>query len=282
MRGRKDPMRDSFIRLVPTLGDLIRGGHFTFLRADVLRQLRRKPVAPKLYGWARTHEQRRLRDDPSTWDLPVVRIACPEGGPFADAGTVPVLWEAYDQLIGSRRWRQRHGMGGAIPVRFPSDDDPGDAGWHIDGSYAMHDRLWVNVHSRERGLLALFLITDVDEECAPTRLRPGSHLDVPAILAPAGEDGSDWFVAAVQAAEASADRPTIPATGKTGDVFLCHPFLVHAASWPHRGRSPRIIAQPEVALLEPYALRTSSGSPPVEQAILGGLALFRSGSQGGR
>ena len=29
------------------------------------------------------------------------------------------------------------------------------------------------------------------------------------------------------------------ATGQAGDVILCHPFLVHAASWPHTGRHPR-------------------------------------------
>lgn len=56
VRGQKDTTEDSFIRLDPTLGDLIRGGHFTFLRAEVLRKLRRKPVALKLYGWARTHD----------------------------------------------------------------------------------------------------------------------------------------------------------------------------------------------------------------------------------
>jgi hypothetical protein len=34
-----------------------------------------------------------------------------------------------------------------------------------------------------------------------------------------------------------------PATGPAGTVYLCHPFLVHAAQ-PHRGREPRFLAQP--------------------------------------
>jgi len=38
------------------------------------------------------------------------------------------------------------------------------------------------------------------------------------------------------------------ATGTAGDVYLCHPFLVHAASWPHTGPSPRVIAVPPIAL----------------------------------
>ena len=29
-----------------------------------------------------------------------------------------------------------------------------------------------------------------------------------------------------------------------GDVYLCHPFLVHAATWPHTGTTPRFIGQP--------------------------------------
>ena len=104
--------------------------------------------------------------------------------------------------------------------------------------------------------------------------RPGSHRDVPPILAPAGDEGMPWLPAAQQAARASAHRPTAQATGQAGDVFLCHPFLVHAASWPHRGRFPRMIAQPGVALYGQYALLPGPGEtpPPVEQAILGSLA----------
>lgn len=207
-----------------------------------------------------------LRDDPSTWTAPVVRIGCPEGGPFAQAGTVPLVSQACDQLIGAGRWWRRAGIGGTIPVRFPSEADPGDAGWHIEASYQAAGQQRVNIASRARGLLALYLLTDVEAEGAPTRLRPGSHLDVPPILAPAGDDGLDWFQAAGQAARASAHRPTVLATGQAGDVFLCHPFLVHAASWPHRGRFPRMIAQPAVALHGQYPLRAPLS--PVERAIL--------------
>jgi hypothetical protein len=56
------------------------------------------------------------------------------------------------------------------------------------------------------------------------------------------------------AAQASADRPTELATGQAGDVFLCHPSLVHAVSWPQAGRHPRIMAQPGVALHDAFPL----------------------------
>jgi Phytanoyl-CoA dioxygenase (PhyH) len=218
-----------------------------------------------------------LRHDPSTWTVPVVRIDCPEGGPFTAAGTSPLAWEACDQLLGPGRWWRRPGVGGTIPVRFPSPDDPGDAGWHIEASFEVDGHQRVSIRSRGRGLLALYLFTDVGENDAPTRLRPGSHLDVPSLLAAAGDDGLDWFQAATSAARASALRPIALATGRAGDVFLCHPFLVHAASWPHRGRWPRMLAQPPVLLLSEFPLHAlPPGAPaPVEQAILDGLALAR-------
>ena len=106
---------------------------------------------------------------PETWTSPVVRIPCPEGPAFAAAGTSPALWRMYDALLGAGRWVQRAGVGGSIPVRFPSTTDPGDAGWHIDGSYDVDGQWWVNVRSRARGLLALFLFSDVGENDTPRR-----------------------------------------------------------------------------------------------------------------
>ena len=227
--------------------------------------------------WSELQPRGVLRGDSSTWTQPVVRISCPEGGPFAVAGAAPALRAACDQLIGAGRWWRRDGIGGTIPVRFPSETDPGDAGWHIEASYETGGQWRVNIRSRARGLLALYLLTDVTAGSAPTRVRPGSHLDVPPILSPAGDDGLDWLEAAQQAAAASAHRPTALVTGEAGDVFLCHPFLVHAASWPHRGPAARMIAQPAVALNGEFPLQAAPGAPlsPVEQAILDGLAHAR-------
>jgi hypothetical protein len=195
----------------------------------------------------------------------VVRIPCPESEAFATAGTQPSLWEAFDQLIGAGRWWRRQGVGGTIPVRFPSQADPGDAGWHIEASYETNGQWCVNHRSRARGLLVLYLFSDVDADSAPTRIRPGSHRDAARALAPAGDEGMPWTQAAQLAAQASAARPTSLVTGRAGDVFLCHPFLVHAASWPHNGRHPRIIAQPGVALHGAFPLVAPLS--PVELAM---------------
>jgi hypothetical protein len=213
--------------------------------------------------------------DPRTWKDPVVRIPCPDTPAFAAAGTSPALWRIYDALLGPGCWVPRQGVGGTIPVRFPSTKDPGDAGWHIDGSYDVDGQYWVNVHSRHRGLLALFLFTDVGDDDAPTEIIVGSHLDIPRVLAPFGERGV-FFADAVKALPASTfQRPRARATGQAGDVYICHPFIVHRATWPHRGVGPRMVAQPEVAHHHPFTLREGSGVCAVERVILDGLQQTR-------
>lgn len=160
--------------------------------------------------------------------------------------------------------RCRAGGGRAVSVR-----DRANAGYHIEGSYAGPGGYWANVRSRGRGLLALLLFSDVGPEDAPTRLLRGSHLAVPEFLAPYGDAGTH--------ADAEFWRPSVlclhavHATGSAGDVFLCHPFIVHTAIWPHRGTAPRMIAQPAVQVPEGFALDGSDPSP-VARAIVAGLA----------
>ncbi|HEX5295689.1 MAG TPA: hypothetical protein VFW50_01670 [Streptosporangiaceae bacterium] len=59
------------------------------------------------------------------------------------------------------------------------------------------------------------------------------------------------------------------AAGRAGDVFLCHPFIVHTATRPHRGAGPRIIAQPAINAPGGFALDGSDPSP-VAPAIVRG------------
>jgi hypothetical protein len=221
--------------------------------------------------WLALAERGVRREDRSTWTEPVVRVVCPEGGPFIEAGASRSFQEACDQLLGPGRWWRRRGVGGTVPVRFPGERDPGDTGWHLDGGYEdpADGRRRVSVRARGGGLLALFLFSDVDEDSAPTRLRVGSHLDSVRVLAAAGDKGLEWGEAARQAERASAHRRIALATGHAGDVFLCHQLTVHCASWPHRGRIPRLMAQPSVALLGEYRLPGLPVAPPTpaEQAV---------------
>jgi hypothetical protein len=209
-------------------------------------------------------------DDPSTWTRPVLRFVAPDRPPFRAAGHTERLYEAFDQLAGPGRWRQHAKLGGTVAVRFPHADPPGDDGWHIDGSWDFEGTYWVNVRSRGRALLVLMLFSDVGPDDAPTRIRVGSHLRVPRVLEPAGDDGMPFQQVARRLGSLDA-LPIEHATGRAGDAYLCHPFLVHAADI-HRGKVPRFMAQPELPLLSPFALREAPDDcPPVERAILLGL-----------
>lgn len=210
-------------------------------------------------------------DNPATWTKPVIRLGGYSDRPFRDASNTPVLLAAYDQLVGKDRWVPPQGLG-TFPVRFPSPDEPGDDGWHIDGSFAGDDfkdflDIRANLVSRGRALLMLFLFSDVRDNDAPTRIRVGSHLEVARYLGPAGDAGRslrnmiadrpDWFDTGREAL----------ATGSAGTVYLCHPFLVHAAQ-KHCGKAVKFMAQPPLMPRGELQIDRADGDySPVELAI---------------
>lgn len=213
-------------------------------------------------------------NDPTTWIRPVIRLDHFDQPPFREAANTRTLHNAFDQLVGEGRWLPRGGLG-TFPVRFPSAKEPGDDGWHIDVSfgYEAPDFMdWrVNVHSKGRALLMLFLFSDVGVHDAPTRIRVGSHIDIARQLAPAGETGLTLRELASDGFAGSAQRREEMATGPAGTVYLCHPFLVHSAQ-KHRGKEPRFMAQPPLDLKEPISLeRPDNDYSPVEEAILRAL-----------
>lgn len=191
--------------------------------------------------------------DRSTWNHPVVRLGDFAQEPFRKAVNSTFLHAAFDELVGAGRWVPRESLGG-FPIRFPHPDDPGDTGW------------------QGRALLMLFLFSDVGENDAPTRIRLGSHLRVPQLLAAAGEEGLSAMELGTAAARLTDGMPEATAMGTAGTVFLCHPFLVHAAQ-PHRGATPRFLAQPPLIPKVPLELTRSDGQYSlVERAILLGLS----------
>lgn len=221
--------------------------------------------------WAAMARRGIGRDNRASWPALAEGFTGLAGEPFVAASMAPALTAAYDELIGPGRWKRAVDIGPAVVVRFPDEHDRGNAGYHIEGSYAGPDgQGMVNIRSRARGLLALFLLTDVGSDDAPTRLMAGSHLYVLEFLAPHGEAGADSD--GVFWRESVLCRTVAHATGQAGDVFLCHPFIVHTATWPHRGTGPRMIAQPAVNVPGGFALDGSDPSP-VAQAIVRGLEL---------
>jgi len=213
-----------------------------------------------------------LPNDPLSWTQPVVRFFDQHSEPFRKAANTAKLHAAFDQLVGKERWKPRSNIG-AIIVRFPHPRDPGDTGWHIDKSFPGDDAVpgdynsWrANVTSKDRALLMLFLLSDVGRFDAPTRIRIGSHRPMARRLAA----GSDAGLPAKEISRAAKSLNILPeglATGKAGTVYLCHPFLVHAAQ-RHRGTSPRFLAQPLLAPKIPFQLYREDGDyAPVEIAI---------------
>jgi len=117
----------------------------------------------------------------------------------------------------------------------------------------------------------LFLFSNVGENDAPTRIRKGSHLVVAGLLAPAGEHGMSMIEISKAAADATADLPEALATGEAGTVYLCHPFIVHAAQ-PHRGTHPKFMAQPPLVPGARFELeRADRDYSLVERALRLGL-----------
>ncbi|MET3648996.1 phytanoyl-CoA dioxygenase family protein [Phyllobacterium ifriqiyense] len=185
-------------------------------------------------------------DEPEKWVQPVVRVGFKSSPPFIEAANTPQLRKAYDQLVGEGRWLAPKGLG-TFPIRFPSPESSGDDGWHVDVSFGTDNPDFMewraNVKSSRRALLMLFLFSDVGPDDAPTMIRKGSHAIIARELLPYGEAGATLRQLSADGYASTEGCEVELATGAAGTVYLCHPFLVHAAQ-PHRGLRPRFMAQP--------------------------------------
>ncbi|MFB1295645.1 phytanoyl-CoA dioxygenase family protein [Mycobacterium sp. pW049] len=182
-------------------------------------------------------------DDPTTWMQPVMWTADLTGeGPFGEIACSAALAETLDAICGDGGWVPRGSLGN-IAVRFPVVPAAEDRGWHVDLNTQLPDGTWM-VSNRPQTLLLLTLLSEVTLDDAPTRIRAGSHRLVAAAL---GDRMYDAVEAGALVDEASADCPVRYATGMPGDMYVVHPFTVHAAD-EHRGSTPRFMAQSPVLL----------------------------------
>lgn len=206
-------------------------------------------------------------DEPEKWVQPVVRVGFKSSIPFIEAANTAQLHRAYDQLAGKGRWLAPKGLG-TFPIRFPSAASPGDNGWHVDVSFGTENpdfMEWrVNVKSSGRALLMLFLLSDVGPDDAPTMIRKSSHAVIARELLPYGSAGATLRQLSAGGYASTEGCEVLLATGGAGTVYLCHPFLVHAAQ-PHRGQTPRFMAQPP--LLPNGEFDPALPSSPVETVI---------------
>jgi hypothetical protein len=121
-----------------------------------------------------------------------------------------------------------------------------------------------NVKSSGRALLMLFLFSDVGDDDAPTKIRKGSHGVIARELLPYGDGGATLRQLSANDYASTEDCGVELATGAAGTVYLCHPFLVHAAQ-PHQGQRPRFMAQPP--LLPKGEFDPTLPASPVQVAI---------------
>lgn len=260
-------MRDSF-----TLSEREQFIHDGFIRVD-------NAFSPSIAEEARDILWKDLGgdpNDPATWTRPVVRLGMYSQKPFVDSANTAVLHHRFDGLVGKGNWIPCNSMG-TFPVRFPSVEDPGDTGWHVDASFPGADPAnyfeWrINFRSKGRALLMLFLYSDVGVDDAPTRIRVGSHLDVAQVLKPAGDAGLSFMELAQRLGDLP-PREEVLATGPAGTVYLCHPFMAHSAQ-PHRGTRPKFMAQPPLLLRNQVLLQRADGAyTALEESIRLGLEM---------
>ena len=212
-------------------------------------------------------------DKPETWTQPVIWIGDLDFEPFRKAANTPFLLNAFSQLAGNNWWPRT--TLGSFPIRFPSKEHANDTGWHVDASFPGEDPNhypeWkINIRSRGRALLMLFLFSDVSEQDAPTKIKEGSHFDVANLLKSEGEDGLT-FMQLAQKLHHIPERNEITATGSAGTVYLCHPFLVHAAQ-RHSGKAPKFMAQPALFSKNDFDIdQPIAMGCPIEKAIIKGM-----------
>ncbi|CAN7490581.1 phytanoyl-CoA dioxygenase [Mycolicibacterium frederiksbergense] len=210
--------------------------------------------------------------DPTSWTQPLIRLTAMATPEFTASANTGVLTAAFDVLVGPGGWRPRIGMG-TFPLRFPSTAAPPEAGWHVEASFHDAEGPRLSLRSRGRALLMLFLYSDVGPDDAPTAIRVGSHLAAPKVLAEYGSDGAPWMPICEQVVPATENCDVVSATGRIGDVYLCHPFVVHTGT-AHRGAVPRFMAQPPLEPIGDLDLEAAHPSP-VARAVLNGLAAKR-------
>lgn len=249
-----------------------------------------------------------LRDDSSTWRKPMVRLNETYRTPDFDRCNTSRFADAIEDLLGAGMTANRYVYGesddlptwGWWPVNFSENADTAwtvpTSGWHWDGIQFRH-----YLDAPDQGLLCLCLFSDIQaHQGGGTLVVEGSHRTVARLLARypdgvelkegiadlfehhpyfaeltghtegAGDAGDriDRFMHSIYEDETGDRLRVVETSGEAGDVFLCHPFLVHAASPNHSG-VPRFMCNRTASLKERIAIRKAPAAEetPLERSI---------------
>lgn len=214
-------------------------------------------------------------EDRSTWAQD--RIHMPGRERTDVRQLAPKVWAAVCDLVGGPEriaapytWGDAFivnlGVGAGEPWQAPSAQSPG---WHKDGDFFRHF-----LDSPEQGLLTLVLWTDVVHQGGATFVAADSVGPVARFLAerPDGVLPGEFDIPAL----IGQCHDFVEATGEVGDVYLLHPYMLHATG-PNQLRAVRVITNPPLALAEP--MRFDRSAPDdfslVERAVLRGLGVPR-------
>lgn len=216
-------------------------------------------------------------DDPSDW---VDRIHLPSDDSVLVREFSPKAWAAigqlchHDRINEDYRWSNSFIMNLAIGADEPWTPPSAEAqGWHKDGDFFVH-----YLDSPEQALLTIVLWSDVVHQGGPTYIACDSIKPVATFLNehregvhPGGSENTIGRPNFSHRAFIESCTDFREATGKAGDVYFMHPFLLHASS-QNILRRPRFITNPPVRFLEPMNFNRADGSySPVEQAVLSAL-----------
>ena len=221
-------------------------------------------------------------DDPSTWERSSVHM--PAHRRIDVSEFAPRAWAAMCQLVGGTdriATDPRTAWGDSLIVNLWENADqpwappaPNAPGWHKDCDFFRHF-----LDSPEQGLLTLVLWTDVLPQGGATWVAADSLAPVARYLADHPEGvhplrDSDDPVRFDYADLLQNCTRYVEGTGSAGDVYLIHPYLLHAKG-QNNLRRPRAITNPPIGLTEP--MRFDRADPadhsPVERAVLRALGV---------
>jgi hypothetical protein len=230
--------------------------------------------------------------DQATWAAPSVHM--PSHRDLDVASFAPRAWDAVCDLVGGPErisasrpytWNDAFivnlGQGADRPW---SDASPASPGWHKDGDFFRHF-----LDSPEQGLLTLVLWSDVRHQGGATFVAADSVRPVARFLAahpagvyppevprPAGGDDDPAPAVFDYDTLISGCQEFVEATGEVGDVYLLHPYILHAKA-QNVLRAVRVITNPPLTLAQPLCFNREDPSEYslVECAVLRALGTDR-------
>jgi len=251
--------------------------------------------------WEQLHKTQGVkRDDRSTWKEPWGGLGSKHihFERFRPCET-PRLRQAVDELAGAAGWDGRPGWG-SCPVNFHLGSHKpwtvSSEGWHWDCT-SFGEGVVLPVPSQ--ALLAFPHFSDVEHRGGGTLLLEGSHILSTRFFHDISADGRHRLRGAAMRGEFERLHPWLAElcgqrdfqgdrvmrfmtegvdlgdvrlrvheiTAQAGDVFLCHPFMYHAAS-PNHSRAPRFMCNGRI--------RAARGSHPMFADTALGRCLRRS------